>query len=85
MNQRIDIATKEGMLAERFYEYDNNFYRHRQGSPKMGVTDVLSADGHWTPYEGNSLKPVFFGDQIDESDLEGVAREEPEPTQHEAD
>lgn len=47
MKQRIDIATREGLLAERFYFYGNNFYRHPEGSPNVDVEEILNAHGHW--------------------------------------
>jgi len=54
--------------GKAYFHHDNAYFRRRGDSGNMGVEDVLS-DGKWVPYEGDAIKPVLFGDVVDEAAL----------------
>lgn len=75
MKQRIDIATRAVLLAGRFYFYGNAFNRHPERSPNVGVEEILDTHGHWKKLPSPFLTPIYYGEQIERSDIEGLAEE----------
>jgi hypothetical protein len=61
-----------------FFYRDGAYFRRLKvaGQEMRGhsVDDVFFESGGWTPYEGDGLKPVYFGDQIKKRELPAAAR-----------
>lgn len=57
----------------KFYRYDGAYYRRPEGASGIGVREILGPKG-WVPYgDEDSIKPVIFGSEIEESEIEGEA------------
>ena len=54
-----------------YYEHEGAYFRRPAKAPGAGVREVLHG-GKWVP-------PVMFGNKIDESEVEGMPKEEGEP------
>lgn len=56
------------MKTEKTYEtfeYDGAVYRREAGF--AGVSEVRDGKGAWKPYTGDRMKPVTFGERVEEA------------------
>ena len=58
----------------KFYFYDGAYFRRPADAPGMGVREVLHGD-KWVPYNADdSIAPVMYGSEVDESEVEQDAQ-----------
>jgi hypothetical protein len=72
-----DKKNKRSSIMPRYdyYEKDGAYFRKNKKMKHIGIDDVKHPDG-WVPYKGDRLAPVYFGDKLEQADIDEAGLED---------